>query len=55
MCGSLQSLREVKEYRAGHMSVFLSVRMIQHANYWTDLDEIWYEIYAIGVYPKLSF
>jgi hypothetical protein len=29
--------------------------MIQLENRWTDLDEIWYERYAIGVYSKIVF
>jgi hypothetical protein len=27
--------------------------MIQFENRWTDLDEIWYGLYAIGDYPKI--
>jgi hypothetical protein len=33
------------------LAVCLSVRMIQLDNHWINLDEIWYEHYAIGVYP----
>jgi hypothetical protein len=29
--------------------------MIQLKNYWMDLDEIWYGLYAIGVYSKMAF
>jgi hypothetical protein len=35
------------------ISVCLSVRVIKLENCWTDLDEIWYEIYASGDYPKI--
>jgi hypothetical protein len=38
-------------YRAGH--ICLSVRVIQFENRWADLDEIWYGLYAIGVYPEI--
>jgi hypothetical protein len=31
----------------------LSLRMIQIENRWTDLDEIWYGLYAIGAYLKI--
>lgn len=31
----------------------ISVLMIQLQNHWTDLDEIWYGLYIIGVYPKI--
>jgi hypothetical protein len=31
----------------------IPVRMIQLENRWTDLDEILYGRYAIGVYPKI--
>jgi hypothetical protein len=31
----------------------MSVLMIQLQNHWTDLDEIWYGLYIIGVYPKI--
>jgi hypothetical protein len=34
---------------AGH----LSVHIIQLENHWMDLDEIWYECYDIGDYPKI--
>jgi hypothetical protein len=27
--------------------------MIHLENYWKNLDEIWHERYAIGVYPKI--
>jgi hypothetical protein len=33
------------------ISVCPSVRMIELENRWTDLDEIWYELYAIRGYP----
>jgi hypothetical protein len=29
------------------------VRMTEIENSWTDLDEIWYGHYVIGVYPKI--
>jgi hypothetical protein len=35
--------------------VCLSVRMIQLENRWTDLDEIWYGRYAIGISPEIDF
>jgi hypothetical protein len=33
--------------------VYLSIHMFQLENIWTDLDEIWYGLYAIGGYLKL--
>lgn len=33
--------------------VCLSVRMIRLENFWTDFDEIWYELYIVGVYCKM--
>jgi hypothetical protein len=52
---SLHDLHEMNTYRAGHvcLSVRLSVHIIQLENLWTDVDEICYGRYAIGVYPKI--
>jgi hypothetical protein len=48
---SLHDVHEMVAYRASHicLSVF---RMVQLENRWTDSDEIWYGLYAIGDYPK---
>jgi hypothetical protein len=52
---SLHYVHEIIAYRANHvcLSLRLSVRMIQLENRWTDLDDIWYGSYAIGIYPKI--
>jgi hypothetical protein len=51
MC-SLHDVHEMNAYRLA-TSVCLSVHMIQPENHWTDSEEIWYELYAIGDYPKI--
>jgi hypothetical protein len=48
---SLHTVHEMNTYRTGH--VCLHVRMIQLENRWTDLDDIWYERYAIEDYHKI--
>jgi hypothetical protein len=48
MC-SLHDVHEMNAFRTDHVSSF--VRMIQVVNRWTDLDEIWYGRYAIGIFP----
>jgi hypothetical protein len=35
------------------VSIHLSLHMIQLKNHWTDLDEIYYGCYAVGIYIKL--
>jgi hypothetical protein len=50
---SLHDVHKANEYRARHVS--LSVRMIKLENRWTDLDVIWYGLYATGEYPKILF
>jgi hypothetical protein len=48
---SLHDVREMNAYRANH--VRLSIHMIQLENRWTDLCEIWYGSYVIGVCHKI--
>jgi hypothetical protein len=52
---SLHEVHEISAYSAGLVcpSVRQSVRMIELYNSWSDLDEISYGLYAIGVYSKL--
>jgi hypothetical protein len=52
---SLQDVYDMNAYMAGQfcLSVCPSVRMIQLENRWTDLDEVWYGLYAIGLYSKM--
>jgi hypothetical protein len=47
----MRSLHDMNAYSADY--VCLSINMIQLKNCWIDIDEIWYGLYAIGVYPKI--
>jgi hypothetical protein len=53
---SLYKVHVMKAERAGQscLTVRLPVRMIQLENRWTDLDEIWYELYTTGVQSKME-
>jgi hypothetical protein len=48
---SMHYVHKINLYMAGY--ICLSVHMIQLDNRWTDLDEIWYGRYTIGIYPKI--
>jgi hypothetical protein len=47
----LHDVHEMNAHKADHF--YLSVRIIQLDNRWTDLDEIWYGRFAIRDYPKI--
>jgi hypothetical protein len=52
---SLHDVHEMNAYRAGHacLPIHPSVHTVKLENHVRDLDEIWYEHFAIGDYPKI--
>jgi hypothetical protein len=50
---SLHDVKKINAYKA-EMYVCPSVRMVELEKRWTDFDEIWCGLYAVGNCPKLQ-